>query len=108
MNREGLPPTAFIRPSIILNKEAIRNLRSAQNIICLGNKYGKERLEAAFRRAVFYGSYKYGSIKNILERELDNYEDFGSPLETQLSTEYARSIGELLNKEILKGNIYTN
>jgi len=94
--------------SAILNEEAIRNLRSAQNIIRLRKKYGRERLEAACRRAVFYSSYKYGSVKNILERELDNHEDFGGSIETQLSTEYARGLDELLNKEILNGNIYTN
>jgi transposase len=94
--------------SSMLTEEAIRNLRSAQNIIRLKKKFGTERLEAACRRAVHYGSYKYGSVKNILERELDRQDDFISYQDDQLSSVYARSIDELINKEIKSGNIYTN
>lgn len=92
--------------SSMLSEEAIRNLRSAQNIIRLKTKYGRDRLEAACRRAVFYGSYKYGSVKNILERELDSNNDLlFNTHENQLSTKYARSISEMINQEVASGNI---
>ena len=58
----------------LLNKEVIRNLRSAQNIIRMQKKYGKYRLEAVCRRAVFFSNYTYSGIKNILEREMDKFE----------------------------------
>lgn len=94
--------------SSLLNEEAIRNLRSAQNIIRLKKKFGTQRLEAACKRAVYYGSYKYGSVKNILERELDKLNDFISYQEDHLSSAYARNIDELIHKEISSGNICTN
>jgi transposase len=94
--------------SSMLNEEAIRNLRSAQNIIRLKKKFGTQRLEAACSRAVHYGSYTYGSVKNILERELDKQETAVPVHEKQLSSAYARGIDELINKEITNGNICTN
>ena len=92
----------------LLNEEVIRNLRSAQNIIRLQNKYGEERLEAACTRAVYFGNYDYHSIKTILEKELDKHNDIFSPPERQLSDTYARSIDELINGEVLHGNTCSN
>ena len=93
----------------LLNKGAIRNLRSAQNIIRMQKKYGVPRLEAACMRAVFFNNYSYSGIKNILEKELDkqNILPFCDLPEKQLNPFYARNIKELL-KEISDGNICTN
>ena len=46
-------------------------LRTVQGILKLGDKYGRERLEYACRRALFYNDIKYGTIRNILEKQLD-------------------------------------
>ncbi|MBW1739005.1 MAG: hypothetical protein JRJ69_16050 [Deltaproteobacteria bacterium] len=54
----------------ILSDHAMRNLRKAQGILRLGEKYGKERLEMACKRALEYGNYRYNSIKTILEKGL--------------------------------------
>ena len=50
-------------------------------------KYGKERLEAACRRALFYDNPRYQTVKTILIKELDHLE---MPRETsrQLSDVY--------------------
>ena len=93
----------------LLNGGVIRNLRSAQNIIRMSKKYGRERLEAACKRAVYFKNYTYAGIKNILEKELDK-----QPLlfneaypEKKLNSAYARNLKEML-LEVKHGNIFTN
>ena len=46
--------------------------RSCLGLIRLGNAYGKERLEAASTRALYYGTVNYKSIKSILKHGLDS------------------------------------
>jgi len=45
--------------------------RSCLGLIRLGDRYGKERLESACRRALFFGTNTYKSVKSILEKGLD-------------------------------------
>lgn len=51
--------------------------RSCLGILRLGKAYGKERLDAACKRAVFIGASSYRSVRSILENRLDQ-----KPLET--------------------------
>lgn len=67
----------------ILSDHAMRNLRKAQAILRLGEKYGKE-LEQASERALAFGNYRYKSLKTILEKELCKPED--APLISPLSS----------------------
>jgi hypothetical protein len=59
-----------------LRDGALHNLRSAQGVIRLADKYGPVRLEAACRRAVEVGDPGYRTIKGILvagtETECEN------------------------------------
>jgi len=93
----------------LLHNGAIRNLRSAQNVIRMGKKYGTVRLEAACKRAVYFGNYTYAGIKNILEKELDKqgflFEEESSI--KNLNSEYARNIKEIL-MEAKYGNLFSN
>ena len=45
--------------------------RSALGIIRLAKTLGKERMEAACRRALHFGTCSYGSLKSILENKLE-------------------------------------
>jgi transposase len=45
--------------------------RSCLGLIRLADRYGKERLEAACKRALFFGTHTYNSVKSILEKGLD-------------------------------------
>jgi hypothetical protein len=47
------------------------NLRAAQGVIRLGQKYGAPRLEAACRRALHFDNVKYRTVKSILHQGLD-------------------------------------
>jgi hypothetical protein len=80
----------------LLHEEAIRNLRSAQNIIRLKEKYGTSRLEAACARSKSYGNYTYRSVKRILEMDIDMQPGLFELEEKKLSDEYARPLHELL------------
>lgn len=45
--------------------------RSCQGILSFVARVGKERLNAACRRAGYFGDYSFGTIKTILEKKLD-------------------------------------
>lgn len=47
------------------------NLRAAQGILKLGEKYGAKRLNAACFRALVFGAIRYRSVKKILENGLE-------------------------------------
>jgi transposase len=47
------------------------NLRAAQGIIGLGQRFGQNRLEAACRRALAFANPRYRAVKTILEKGLD-------------------------------------
>jgi len=51
----------------ILGDHAMRNLRKAQAVLRLAQKYGNAAMEAAAQRALFFGNFRYRSIKTILE-----------------------------------------
>ena len=56
-----------------------QGFRSALGIIRLGKGVGKDRLEAACRRALHFGTCSYVSLKSILQNNLD-----AQPLEQEL------------------------
>jgi len=49
------------------------NLRAAQGLIRLKDKYGAARLEAACRRALSYNNPRYGTVKTILAKGLEQH-----------------------------------
>ena len=56
-----------------------QGFRSALGIIRLGKALGHDRLEAACRRALYFGTCSYTSLKSILQNNLD-----AQPLEPEL------------------------
>jgi transposase len=52
----------------ILSDHAMRNLRKAQAILRLAERYGQASMEAAAQRALFFGNFHYRSLKTILEK----------------------------------------
>lgn len=65
--------TAFVVDTLLSNstKDLIR---AAQGIIYLKSNYGSSRLELASRRAIYFNSISYRSIKTILTNGLDDYD----------------------------------
>jgi hypothetical protein len=55
----------------LLEDHALYHLRQVHGIIGLAEKYGKCRLNAACARANFFGDPSYRTIKNILEKGLE-------------------------------------
>jgi len=62
----GPQTEALIRE--ILSDHAMRNLRKAQAVLRLAQKYGNPSMETAAERALFFGNFRYQSIKTILEK----------------------------------------
>jgi len=52
----------------ILADHAMRNLRKAQAVLRLAEKYGPAAMEAAAERALAFGNVQYRSLKTILEK----------------------------------------
>jgi transposase len=91
---QGLGEEVSKTAEYLLEDHALYHLRQVHAILRLGEKYGKERLNAACGRANFFGDPAYRTIKNILEKGLDRSEGE----ETCLSDAGAllRGPGELL------------
>jgi hypothetical protein len=51
-----------------LGDHAMRNLRKAQAILRLAEKYGPAAMETAAQRALTFGNFQYRSLKTILEK----------------------------------------
>lgn len=70
----------------ILKEHAMRNLRKAQALLRLAEKHGPVSMEAAARRALFFGNFRYRSIKTILEKGWFSFEQIlPLPPQTPLS-----------------------
>ena len=52
----------------ILGDHVMRNLRKAQAVLRLAQKFGVASMEAAAQRALLFGNLNYRSIKTILEK----------------------------------------
>ena len=53
---------------VILGDHAMRNLRKAQAVLRLAEKYGPSAMEAAAQRALAFGNFQYRSLRTILEK----------------------------------------
>ena len=66
------PETAGLAQATLQRKKhPEQGYRSCQGLIRLTKKYPPERMEAACRLALVAGAYSYKSVKNILEKNLD-------------------------------------
>jgi hypothetical protein len=59
----------------LLENPIVEQLRSTQATLGLAKKYGKRRLEAACTRVVAFEDPRYGTVKSILEKGLDQLPD---------------------------------
>jgi len=66
-----LGPSVQTLTQRIFSDKAVDGLRPARALMRLGQRYGKDRLEAACRRSLRYGLGDYQSVKNILVGNLD-------------------------------------
>jgi transposase len=72
-------------------------LRTAGRLLRLGDRFGKERLEAACARALLFGDPAYLTIKEILEKGLD-VEALSLVLSSPPATTFARPASELMGR----------
>ncbi len=94
-------PATFEVVNVLLGERPLDKLRSVQAILRLTDSVGKTRLEAACRRALFYGDPRYRRIKDILNAALDQ-QPLPGPEESPalLSYAFARSAEELFGTQV--------
>ncbi|MDE2889657.1 MAG: hypothetical protein OXR72_15735 [Gemmatimonadota bacterium] len=79
---QTIGPACHTLIKTLFRDRVLDNLRAAQGIIGLSERYGVRRLEAACDRAIAFDNPRYRSVKNILEKGLDQCKH-----ETQTSTD---------------------
>ncbi len=73
---------------ILFADRVLDNLRAAQGIISLSKRFGNNRLEAACKRALDYDNPRYGIVKTILNKGLDQLPLPEQPLLEELGEPY--------------------
>jgi hypothetical protein len=68
---KAMGPNVFEMIDQLLKAHALKNLRKAQGILRLADRFGPDRLDAACARALRFGNTRYQSIKTILDQGLD-------------------------------------
>ena len=83
--------STFELMKVILKNKTKGSIRKAHAILRLGTSYGNDRLESASLRAITFDNYDYKTLKNILDKSLDqkNTKGFSVKLITHGQTEYA-------------------
>jgi transposase len=95
------PETALYVKEIFDSDEVLSQLRPVQAIVTHLERHPVGRAEGASRRARFFGSYSYQSLKNILVRALDLEPlpaAVAAPSSREESFRFARSAAELLQR----------
>ncbi|HEX2986549.1 MAG TPA: hypothetical protein VHS06_00005, partial [Chloroflexota bacterium] len=67
----GIGPKTLEVVETLLSDRPLDRLRSVQSILRLAESVGRERLEAACARSLYYGDGRYRRIKEILNAALD-------------------------------------
>jgi hypothetical protein len=77
---EEIGPSCLALVRRLFAHRVLDNLRAAQGVIRLANRFGKTRLEAACNRANAFDSPRYRTVKIILENGQDQIEPQNPPL----------------------------
>lgn len=72
-DRIGASTSMLVRLIIEAKHHPLQGVRSGLGVIGLARQFGRERLEAACLRALEHGARSYGSVKSILENNLDQH-----------------------------------
>jgi hypothetical protein len=94
---EDIGPACFeVVLHLFSSERQTDNLRAAQALLRLGEDYGKDRLEAACKRAVFFQRPLYVHVKSILNAGMENDPLPGEapPPPPQRAYQHARSSAE--------------
>lgn len=90
---QTIGPACHTLIKTLFRDRVLDNLRAAQGIIRLSERYGPRRLEAACARAVAFDNPRYRSVKSILEKGLDQG-DHPSQMHTDAHTLAAAYTGK--------------
>ncbi len=98
------PHTALLVDAVIKSRtHPQQGYRASLGIIRLEKRYGKERLEAAARRALAIRAYSYKSVKSILKTGLDQM-----PLPLDAASEERKEVTQPKAHKNVRGSRYFN
>lgn len=84
----------------LLGDRVVDRLRAAQGVFGLAKRYGRPRLEAACARALSYENIRHKTVKDILEKGLDQVPDLpdrtGQLYLPFIQARFQRNIGQLV------------
>jgi transposase len=86
----GTHTAQVVQALLASRKHPQQAYRSCLGLLRLGDRYGKDRLEAACRRALPAGIHTYKGVKNILDAKLDQVEPEEPPAVVPKSHENIR------------------
>jgi len=80
--KSGSETAQMVKTILSSRRHRKQGYRASLGLMRLETRYGKERLEAACKRALLFGLHSYKGVKNILEAGLDKV-----PLDEPVITE---------------------
>ena len=66
---------ALVKTVLASRQYPEQSFKTCLGILNLAKKYDKERLDKACKNAIYFQYYSYKGIKNILENNLENYQE---------------------------------
>jgi transposase len=101
---QGIGPACEQIVTTLLDERPADRLRSVQSLLRLSETVGRERLEAACRRALEVGDGRYRRVKQILEAGLEFAGDEEPPPARAVpaACRYARAAAEFFSAEALR------
>jgi hypothetical protein len=69
--KSGSETAQMVKTILSSRRHRQQGYRASLGLMRLGSRYGKERLEAACKRALVFELYSYKGVRNILEAGLD-------------------------------------
>ena len=82
---------------LLLDERPLDRTRMVQRIVRLADRYGRERLEAACARGLYFDDVRYSTLKRILDRGLDRQETPQFPTVDGGTLVYARTQEEFVS-----------
>lgn len=92
----GCHTTAAMKAILSRTKHVEQSYKSCQGVLSLKRKYGIERLEKACKRLAGCSSVTYTTIRNVLDKNLDQLEDT-VPVSTVPQNDYVRGAEAFMN-----------
>ena len=96
----GPHTVAYIERLILQYNYPEKGYKQAQGILAFKKPYGSQRLEKACERAMMYSRSQYGTIETILQKGLDQQDNYHDTTDYQITIhDNIRGVDNIINKK---------